>query len=78
MSTWPKPLTFIPSPHETVLDPPTCARCHTGHLILRSGPWGSFYGCSTYPVCKATFSHYDANMMYDCQDPWDTFGEQPF
>lgn len=28
-----------------------CPQCG-GHLILRRGKYGSFYGCSNYPKCK--------------------------
>ena len=28
--------------------------CCDGHLVLRKGKYGSFYGCSNYPKCKFT------------------------
>lgn len=31
-----------------------CPRCG-GELVIRSGPYGNFYGCSNYPSCR--FSH---------------------
>lgn len=41
-----------------------CPRCKTGKLILRSGPYSSFYGCSNYPLCKYTtkISNQGANI----------------
>lgn len=33
-----------------------CPRCNVGVLVSRSGKWGSFLGCSTYPVCEYTQS----------------------
>lgn len=32
-----------------------CPQCG-GHLILRQGRYGSFYGCSNYPKCKFTIN----------------------
>lgn len=32
-----------------------CPQCG-GHLVLRQGKYGSFYGCSNYPKCKFTLS----------------------
>lgn len=34
-----------------------CPKCG-GHLVLRSGKHGSFYGCSNYPNCKYTHPAY--------------------
>lgn len=31
----------------------TCPRCHS-KMILRSGRYGKFYGCSKFPYCKGT------------------------
>ncbi len=31
-----------------------CPKCKTGFLIERGGPFGSFIGCSTYPLCQHT------------------------
>ncbi len=31
-----------------------CLKCKTGFLIERIGPFGSFMGCSTYPLCRHT------------------------
>lgn len=28
-----------------------CPRCHSGRLVVRTGPYGSFVGCSHYPYC---------------------------
>ncbi len=32
----------------------TCPKCKTGELLLRSGKFGEFYGCSGFPTCKYT------------------------
>lgn len=32
-----------------------CPRCG-GHLVLRKGKYGAFYGCSNYPKCKFTIN----------------------
>jgi len=29
-----------------------CPKCRTGNLILRTGKFGDFYGCTNYPNCK--------------------------
>lgn len=31
-----------------------CPECETGKLVVRSGKYGDFYGCSNYPMCKHT------------------------
>ncbi|MHB8804386.1 MAG: UvrD-helicase domain-containing protein [Coriobacteriia bacterium] len=31
--------------------PPACPRCGAGRLVVRSGEYGSFVGCSHYPYC---------------------------
>jgi len=33
-----------------------CPTCGKGKLILRNGQNGAFWGCATYPQCKATFA----------------------
>jgi DNA helicase-4 len=33
------------------VDPPECPRCKAGRLVVRSGEYGSFVGCSHYPYC---------------------------
>lgn len=35
------------------VDAGLCPRCE-GHLVLRRGKYGAFYGCSNYPTCKYT------------------------
>ncbi|NLA35847.1 MAG: UvrD-helicase domain-containing protein, partial [Actinobacteria bacterium] len=38
--------------------PPTpCPRCHTGTMTARSGPHGSFLGCTNFPACRQTQPH---------------------
>ena len=32
-----------------------CPHCG-GHLVLRNGKYGNFYGCSNYPRCKYTYN----------------------
>lgn len=32
-----------------------CPRCQKGVLQLRNGKNGAFWGCSNYPICRATF-----------------------
>ncbi len=32
----------------------SCPKCKTGELLLRSGKFGEFYGCSGFPTCKYT------------------------
>ena len=32
---------------------PTCPKCR-GHMVLREGRYGSFYGCADYPKCRGT------------------------
>lgn len=29
-----------------------CPDCETGHLMVRKGPYGTFFGCTNYPTCK--------------------------
>jgi len=31
-----------------------CPACNRGTLVQRRGPYGIFYGCSTYPRCEHT------------------------
>jgi DNA helicase-4 len=31
-----------------------CPQCKTGELLIRSGRYGDFYGCSNYPLCEHT------------------------
>lgn len=31
-----------------------CPTCGRGSLVPRSGPYGQFYGCSTFPACRHT------------------------
>jgi len=38
-----------------------CPKCKTGFLIERNGPFGSFMGCSTYPLCL----HTQQNLMQE-------------
>ena len=28
-----------------------CKYCKKGHLVIRSGKYGEFYGCSRFPLC---------------------------
>jgi hypothetical protein len=37
---------------ETFAEPPACPQCGS-HMVLRKGKYGSFWGCSRYPDCKA-------------------------
>ncbi len=30
----------------------TCPKCHEGMLVLRSGPYGEFLGCTSFPRCR--------------------------
>ena len=30
----------------------TCPTCHEGMLVLRSGPYGEFLGCTSFPRCR--------------------------
>ncbi|CAM4400099.1 MAG: DNA topoisomerase 3 [Legionellaceae bacterium] len=32
-----------------------CPNCTTGYLVKRKGPTGEFWGCSTFPRCRAIF-----------------------
>jgi DNA helicase IV len=32
----------------------TCPTCRRGALVQRTGRYGPFYGCSTFPACKHT------------------------
>jgi DNA helicase IV len=34
----------------------TCPRCKEGVLVPREGPYGRFYGCSTFPACMGPSS----------------------
>lgn len=34
--------------------PRICTKCHQGTLIERSGPYGTFLGCSRFPQCNET------------------------
>jgi DNA helicase-4 len=29
-----------------------CPACETGRIVERTGPWGQFFGCSSYPRCE--------------------------
>jgi len=31
-----------------------CPKCREGTLVLRSGPYGEFYGCTSFPRCRNT------------------------
>ncbi|MHA1615328.1 MAG: UvrD-helicase domain-containing protein [Candidatus Thorarchaeota archaeon] len=31
--------------------PVRCNKCKSGEMILRTGPYGNFYGCSNFPLC---------------------------
>ncbi len=35
-----------------------CPECNLGHLKIKTGKYGDFFGCSTYPECK-----YTANLI---------------
>lgn len=35
-----------------------CPKCGKGKLVLRSGPYGRFWGCNKYPNCKITIKDY--------------------
>ena len=41
------------SEKEMALQEGRCPRCG-GELVLRNGKYGSFYGCSNYPMCRFT------------------------
>lgn len=69
-------LMATPPQKEAVDDPPTCVSCRKGHLVLRRGPHGRFYGCSTFPACRATYSESEAAEMYDPSGLND-YGEEP-
>lgn len=32
----------------------SCPKCKKGHLVLRTGRYGPFFGCSSYPECQYT------------------------
>jgi DNA helicase-4 len=32
----------------------SCSQCETGYLVPRDGKYGSFFGCSQYPLCNHT------------------------
>ena len=34
-----------------------CSECIEGHLVVREGPYGKFYGCSNFPDCRHTQQH---------------------
>ena len=40
---------------ETTIQNGICPHCG-GHLVLRNGKYGQFYGCSNYPQCKFTYN----------------------
>lgn len=40
-----------------------CPRCG-GQLVLRTGKYGSFYGCTNYPKCKFT-QRYEEMLQND-------------
>ncbi|TAL21535.1 MAG: hypothetical protein EPN99_07455 [Frankiales bacterium] len=31
-----------------------CPACDQGSLVARKGPYGAFFGCSTFPHCRHT------------------------
>lgn len=37
-----------------------CPHCD-GHLVLRKGPYGEFYGCSSFPECRYTWRDMSGN-----------------
>lgn len=48
-----------------------CKNC--GCLMkLRKGKYGTFYGCSGYPVCKNTMNLRDAQLRIDVETGADT------
>lgn len=42
------------SPLSTAAPVIVCPTCGRGSLVPRSGPYGQFYGCSTFPACRRT------------------------
>jgi hypothetical protein len=40
-------------PETSNSSPPLCPKCGIA-LVIRSGPRGSFYGCSNFPKCRVT------------------------
>lgn len=40
-------------PGDSAATPPMCQRCGSP-MVLRTGPRGDFYGCSTFPRCRYT------------------------
>ncbi len=49
-----EPDAFIYDPNATV-ETPSCPKCHQ-KMVLRSGIYGNFWGCSNFPNCRETIS----------------------
>lgn len=43
----------IPKPRPTFSESPKCPRCDS-EMLLREGPYGMFWGCSSFPECNGT------------------------
>lgn len=46
-----------------------CAMCGTGFMVPRNGPYGPFYGCTGYPLCRHK-RQVDRNSQIGRQVPW--------
>jgi DNA topoisomerase-1 len=47
-----RPARVSPSPTLTSPGPNPCPKCGS-RMVLRTGRFGKFYGCSKYPYCRA-------------------------
>ncbi|WP_125003693.1 topoisomerase DNA-binding C4 zinc finger domain-containing protein [Clostridium tagluense] len=41
----------------------SCPECKKGELKTRTGPYGEFYACSNYPLCKHTEKIKESNLV---------------
>lgn len=45
-----------------------CPDCDGGDVVIRTGRFGKFYSCSTYPECKYTMQYKEYAKGYECPD----------
>jgi len=45
-----------------------CPECKTGDVVIRTGRFGKFYSCSTYPECKYTKQFVEYAKGYTCPE----------
>lgn len=46
-------------------EPVSCPSCHDGYVTKRYGPFGHFYGCTSWPACAFKTDDYGINQLLD-------------